>query len=200
MFDNIFRINHACFRIEGEIMIYTDPFHIPHGLPKADLILISHDHFDHCSPEDIEKIAQPNTTFLATENCKDKLNGDVKIVQPGSELDVKGISVKVVKAYNTNKHFHPEEAGHVGYVFTVDGVKIYFAGDTDFIDEMKDIECDVALLPVSGTYVMTAEEAVEAANQIKPQAVIPMHYGDIVGSQDDAKKFRNLYQGQTVIK
>jgi L-ascorbate metabolism protein UlaG (beta-lactamase superfamily) len=200
MLDKIFFINHDCFRIEGDVVVYTDPFHVPDGLPKADLVLISHDHFDHCSPEDLNKVKKDDTTFLAIAVCRKQISGDVKIVKVGDKLEVKGVAIEVVPAYNTDKDFHPQAQGHVGYVFTLGGQRIYFAGDTDRIPEMKDINCDIALLPVSGTYVMTAEQAVEAAKDIDPKVVIPMHYGDIVGTREDAERFSKLYAGETVIK
>jgi L-ascorbate metabolism protein UlaG (beta-lactamase superfamily) len=200
MLDKIFFINHDCFRIEGDVVVYTDPFHVPDGLPKADLVLISHDHFDHCSPEDLNKVKKDDTTFLAIAVCRKQISGDVKIVRVGDKLEVKGVAIEVVPAYNTDKDFHPQAQGHVGYVFTLGGQRIYFAGDTDRIPEMKDINCDIALLPVSGTYVMTAEQAVEAAKDIDPKVVIPMHYGDIVGTREDAERFSKLYAGETVIK
>jgi L-ascorbate metabolism protein UlaG (beta-lactamase superfamily) len=200
MLDKIFFINHDCFRIEGDVVVYTDPFHVPDGLPKADLVLISHDHFDHCSPEDLNKVKKDDTTFLAIAVCRKQISGDVKIVRVGDKLEVKGVAIEVVPAYNTDKDFHPQAQGHVGYVFTLGGQRIYFAGDTDRIPEMKDINCDIALLPVSGTYVMTAEQAVEAAKDIDPKVVIPMHYGDIVGTREAAERFSMLYAGETVIK
>lgn len=200
MIDKIFRINHDCFRLEGEVTVYTDPFNLPDGLPKADIVFISHDHYDHCSPEDLAKIAKDDTVYLAIAACKDKLSGDVRVVKPGDKLEVRGVAVEVVPAYNTDKQFHPPKAGHVGYVFSLGGLRIYFAGDTDRIPEMKQITADIALLPVSGTYVMTAEQAVEAARDVGAKVTIPMHYGDIVGSADDAKRFAKLYEGETVIK
>lgn len=200
MLDKIFFINHDCFRIEGNVIVYTDPFHVPDNLPKADLVLISHDHFDHCSPEDLDKVKKDDTTFVAIEACKGQLSGDVKIVKAGDKLEAKGVAIEVVPAYNTDKDFHPKAQGHVGYIFTLGGQRIYFAGDTDHIPEMKDIDCDIALLPVSGTYVMTAEQAVGAAKDIGPKVVIPMHYGDIVGTKEDAERFSKLYDGETVIK
>lgn len=200
MLDKIFRLNHDCFRIESDVVIYTDPFHIPDGLPAADLVLISHEHFDHCSPEDLAKIAKADTVYLAPEDCRGKVKGEFLAVKPGDKLEAKGVAIEVVPAYNTDKDFHPRQAGHVGYLFTTGGKRIYFAGDTDRIPEMKQIECDIALLPVSGTYVMTAEEAVEAARDIAPEVVIPMHYGDIVGTEADAERFKKMYQGNCVIK
>jgi L-ascorbate metabolism protein UlaG (beta-lactamase superfamily) len=200
MLDKIHRINHDCFRIDADVIVYTDPFHLQTDQPKADLVLISHDHYDHCSPEDLRKIRKKETIFLATQACREKIDGDVRIVKPGEKLSVKGVDVEVVPAYNTNKDFHPKKSGYVGYVFSILGHRIYFAGDTDYIPEMKKIKCDIALLPVSGTYVMTAEEAVLAAKDISPTFVIPMHYGDIVGTADDAKRFKRLYKGKTEIK
>jgi len=200
MLDKIFRLNHDCFRIESDIVIYTDPFHISAGLPGADLVLISHEHFDHCSPEDLAKVAKDDTVYLAPADCRDKVSGEFRAVKPGDRLEVKGVSIEVVPAYNTDKDFHPRQAGYVGYVFTTGGNRIYFAGDTDRIPEMKQIECDIALLPVSGTYVMTAEEAVEAARDIGAEVVIPMHYGDIVGTAADAERFKKMYEGNCLIK
>jgi L-ascorbate metabolism protein UlaG (beta-lactamase superfamily) len=200
MLDKIYFINHDCFRIEGDVVVYTDPFHVPDNLPKADLILISHDHFDHCSPEDLDKLKKDDTTFVAIEACKGQLSGDVKIVKAGDKLEAKGVAIEVVPAYNTDKDFHPKAQGHVGYIFTMGGQRIYFAGDTDHTPEMKDFNCDIALLPVSGTYVMTAEQAVGAAKDIGPKVVIPMHYGDIVGTREDAVRFSEMYDGETVIK
>lgn len=197
MLDNIKWLGHDTFRIEGDgKVIYTDPFKIKAG-EKADIILITHEHYDHCSPEDVAKIQGPNTVIVTTADCAGKLKGYIKTVSPGDKLTVEGIHIKAVPAYNTNKKFHPRAINWVGYVFTVMGHRIYIAGDTDRIPEMKDIKCDIALLPVSGTYVMTAEEAAEAAAMdIKPGMAVPMHYGSIVGSVEDAKRFVDLLKGK----
>lgn len=177
-------------------MIYTDPFKLAEGGDKADLILITHAHFDHCVPEEVAKIAKDDTVIVAPAACAAKLKGDVKTVKPGDKLEAKGVPIEVTWAYNVNKFrnpgepFHPKGPDFVGYVFTVDGERIYLAGDTDLIPEMRGIDVDVALIPVSGTYVMTADEAIEAANTaIKAKKFIPMHYNAIVGTEDDAKKF-----------
>ena len=195
MVENIHWLGHDTFRIEGERTIFTDPFEL-RKRDTADIILITHEHYDHCSPEDVEKIQGPDTVIVATEDCRERLKGNVKIVTPGDRITVEGVEIEVVPSYNTNKEFHPKGRNWVGYVFTVNGQRIYLAGDTDRIPEMKEIRCDIALLPVSGTYVMTAEEAAQAALDIKPATAIPMHYGAIVGDESDAERFRKALEGR----
>ena len=192
---NITWLGHDGFLIKGDgKAIVIDPFQVKQCEP-ADIILISHEHYDHCSPEDVKKIRKDSTVIVTEAQSAAKLSGDVRVVQPGDKLMVSGIPIEAVPSYNTNKRFHPKESGWLGFIVTVDGVRIYHAGDTDRIPEMESFEVDIALLPVSGTYVMTAEEAVEAARMIKPKLVIPMHYGAIVGSADDAKRFSEALQG-----
>lgn len=199
MVENIHWLGHDCFRIDGPVTIYMDPWQLPAGAPQADLVLITHDHYDHCSPEDVKKICKPDAVVVTIAAVAKKLKGDVRVVKPGDSLTVKGIPIEVVPAYNVNKKFHPKNAGHVGFIFTVDGQRIYHAGDTDFIPEMKSFKVDIALLPVSGTYVMTADEAANAAKAINPKVAIPMHYGEIVGDKSDAERFQTLYGGEVVI-
>jgi len=199
MVENIHWLGHDSFRVDGAVTIYVDPWQVPAGAPQADLVLITHDHYDHCSPEDVRRISKADTVVVTVAAAAKKFRGDVRVVRPGDSLTVKGVPIEVVPAYNINKRFHPKSAGHVGFIFTVGGQRIYHAGDTDFIPEMKNLQVDVALLPVSGTYVMTAAEAAEAAKAIKPQVAIPMHYGEIVGSKSDAERFRELYTGEVVV-
>ncbi|MEM2122100.1 MAG: MBL fold metallo-hydrolase [Candidatus Bathyarchaeia archaeon] len=196
-------LGHSGFRIRDSKTVYIDPFKIAGvGVGEADLILITHDHFDHCSPEDLRKVASRNTVIIATPECRGQLGGlkvrEVKTVRPGDELQVNGVNVKVVPAYNLDKYrapgrvFHPKEEMKVGYIITLEGVRIYHAGDTDRIPEMAGIQVDMALLPVSGTYVMTPDEAAQATRTLKAEVAIPMHYGSIVGDEGDAEKFKEL--------
>lgn len=195
MLKDIHWLGHDTFRIEGEKIIYTDPFKIKKK-DKADIILITHEHFDHCSPDDIKKLQGQDTVIVAPADCAGKLSGNIKIIKPGDKIKSGGIDIEAVPAYNTNKQFHTKDKGWVGYIFTVKGQRIYIAGDTDYIPEMKTFNADIALLPVSGTYVMTAEEAVHAALDIKPKVAIPMHYGSIVGSKKDAQRFADGLKGK----
>jgi L-ascorbate metabolism protein UlaG (beta-lactamase superfamily) len=197
MLDHIHWLGHDAFRIDGPTTVYIDPYQIGENRPRADLILITHDHSDHCSPEDVERIQGDDTLIVTIKAAAEKLSGNIRIVKPGDTIAVRGIEVAAVPAYNVNKFrkpgqpFHPKEAGHVGFVITMGGERIYHAGDTDHIPEMADLEAvDVALLPVSGIYVMTADEAVEAARTIEPGVGVPMHVGRDIGSPDAAATFK----------
>lgn len=192
MLEQIHWLGHDAFRIDGDKVIYLDPFKLGADVPQADLILITHEHYDHCSPEDVARIRGATTAVVAPATCASKLGGRVLVVKVGDALEAAGIPIEVVPAYNVNKRFHPRSPDNVGYILTVQGTRIYHAGDTDLIPEMSGFRCDIALLPVSGTYVMVAEEAARAAAAIKPRMAVPMHYGTIVGDESDADKFRQL--------
>ena len=194
-------LGHDGFRIEDGQVIYIDPYEIKGGA-DADLVLISHEHDDHCSIDDLKKVVTSKTVLVAHAQSKNKLSKlpakELKIVKPGDKLALGTVTVEAVPAYNTNKFrepgklFHPKEDGKLGFIVTVKGVRIYHAADTDHITEMKGMAPDIALLPVSGTYVMTAKEAAEAAASIKPKIAVPMHYASIVGSAKDAEEFKKL--------
>jgi L-ascorbate metabolism protein UlaG (beta-lactamase superfamily) len=188
-------LGHDGYRLDGDPVIYFDPYEIE-SETSADIILISHEHFDHCSPADVAKIQKEDTVIVTDVASATKLQGDVKTMKAGDRFTVKGVEVEAVPAYNVNKQFHPKDAGMLGFIVNIGGVRVYHAGDTDFIPEMKEIETDIALLPVSGTYVMTADEAIQAARAINPKVAIPMHYGAIVGAQTDAERFRDQLAGK----
>ncbi len=192
MINNIHWLGHDSFRIDGDVTIYIDPWKLAAGSPPADLILITHEHSDHFSPDDIDLIRTPQTELVAIAAVAAKLRGQVHTVKPGDHLTAWGVAIEVLPAYNLAKKFHPREKGHVGYVLTVGGQRIYHAGDTDAIPEMAGLRPDIAMIPVSGTYVMDAEEAVEAVKLLQPGLAIPMHYGAIVGSEADALRFQQL--------
>jgi len=192
---------HASFAIESSKIIYIDPWNIPASAPKADLILVTHSHYDHLSPSDINRLKKEGTTIICSEDCLDKLSGDVKTMSPGQELEVKGVKIKAVSAYNASKAFHPRNNKWLGYMITIEGVAVYHSGDTDFIPEMKNLgKVDIALLPVGGKFTMNAEEAAKAADVIKAEVSVPMHYGaGVIGDEKDAKRFVELCQGQVKI-
>ena len=198
---NIEWLGHASFRFTASgKTVYTDPMKV--SGQKADLILVTHDHFDHCDPESVKSISGKETVIIAPEAASVRLKGlgRVMAIRPGESFDAVGVRGKAVHAYNTNKKFHPKGVG-VGYVFTIDGKTIYQAGDTDEIPEMKELgHIDVALVPVGGTYTMTADEAANAINtMIKPGLSIPMHWGSIVGNKADAERFRDAVSGEVEI-
>ncbi len=201
---NLRRLGHDSFRLDGPPVIYIDPWKLPPDCPPADLILVTHDHYDHCSPEDVAKISRPGTVVVANPGAAKKLGSGTRVLKPGESLDLAGVSVYATPAYNTNKFrspgqaFHPKDMQGNGYIITIGDEKLYHAGDTDLIPEMSRVQATVALLPVSGTYVMTADEAFEAAKVIQAQYFVPMHYGDIVGSTGDAEKFRYLCEEQGI--
>jgi L-ascorbate metabolism protein UlaG (beta-lactamase superfamily) len=194
-------LGHASFRIEdGATQMYIDPWKLSSNAPKADIIFITHAHYDHFSPEDLAKIRKEKTVFLAPREVAHQLKGTVIAVSPGEIYNIGEVKAKTLPAYNIGKQFHPKQNNWVGYIISLStGQKIYHSGDSDFTPEMRGVVTDFALLPVGGTYTMTAKEAAGAANTFKPQAVIPMHWGDIVGGEGDAQELKRLFSGETII-
>ena len=193
-------LGHDSFVLQGSKTVVLDPFKAK-GDYKGDLLLISHEHYDHLSPDDVTSFSAPSTVMVAPRQCEGPLRPfrqDKRIVEPWQKLDVGGVKIEAVPAYNLNKFrepgkmFHPKEDKKVGYLVTLDGVWFYLAGDCDGMEEMKSLDADVAFLPVSGTYVMTAEEAAAAAEGMKAKVVVPMHIGTIIGTMADAERFRKL--------
>jgi L-ascorbate metabolism protein UlaG (beta-lactamase superfamily) len=186
-------LGHDSFRLsDGNKIIYVDPWKLSGNQEPADVILITHDHFDHYSKDDIDKLSKADTVVL-TPHAKGEVKAREQQVQRGDQRHASGVPIEVVPAYNMRQDrlkFHPNEYGGVGYVITLGGKRIYHTGDSDFIPEMRNVKCDILLIPVSGTYVMTADEAAEAANAIKPELAIPMHWDDIVGTWNDANAFK----------
>jgi L-ascorbate metabolism protein UlaG (beta-lactamase superfamily) len=195
-------LGHDGYRIiAGDKTIYIDPFQLSKAQQNrndADILLISHNHFDHLSMDDLKNVVGKKTSIVAAKECVDQLKGagaaEIKGVAPGDRMTVQGVPIEAVAAYNINKKFHPKADRKVGFVITAGNMRIYHSGDTDDIPEMSSVKPDIALVPVSGTYVMTAEEAARAVNEkIKPSKLaIPMHYGAIVGSDQDAARFKQL--------
>ena len=201
---NLRWLGHAGFLIQNSKVIYIDPYNLSDGLPKADLILITHSHHDHCSFEDLKKIVQEGTKIIMTADCQSKIarfDFPIKmiIIGPNEEILISGIKITALPSYNLDKDFHLMEEGWVGYLLRIGDVLIYHAGDTDLIPEMKNLtgynqkgKQLIALLPVGGRFTMNAEEAFEAAKMIKPTIAIPMHWGAIAGARDDAEEFKEL--------
>jgi len=206
MIETLHWLGHSSFRWDGSKTIYFDPWNIASGSNKADIILITHEHFDHFSKPDITKISDEDTVVVSCDAVTAQLKSqrelfrDIKTMSPGDMFELSGVRIKAAASYNIDKGFHPKGGRRLGFIVTMDGVSIYHAGDTDNIPEMKDFKCDIALLPVGGTYTMTAEEAVGAAIAIKPKIAVPMHYGQTAGHPDDGKRFADLLKGKIDVK
>ena len=198
MLESIEVLCHSCIKFNKGEVIYFDPFKIEKNYNDADVIFITHDHYDHYSEEDIDKVVKKGTIIVAPEDLLTKLlkkgfeRDNMVLVTPNQKYTVKGIEFQTIPAYNVNKQFHPKANEWVGYVLKIDGVTYYIAGDTDITEENKKVKCDIAFVPVGGTFTMDYKEAAELINEIKPKIAVPTHYGSIVGEKSDGVSFSKL--------
>ena len=189
---------HSSIKITKGSIIYFDPFKIDREYHDADIIFITHSHYDHYSEEDINKVRKEDTQIVAPLDLLDNLltlgftKNNITLVKPNENYTVKGLSFKTIPAYNTNKNFHPKANNWVGYLVTIDNMTYYIAGDTDITTENKQVKCDVAFVPIGGTYTMDNKEAAKLINEIKPKVAIPTHYGKIIGNISDGQNFAKL--------
>lgn len=198
MLENIQVLCHSSIKINKGKVIYIDPFRINEEYNDADIIIVTHDHYDHYSEEDIQKIRKEDTTIVIPKDLSEKVSklcfdkNNIVEVEPNKNYIVKDLKIETVPAYNINKQFHPKENNWVGYIIEINNIRYYIAGDTDITEDNKKVKCDVAFVPVGGTYTMNSEEAAQLINYIKPKIAIPTHYAEIVGTKQDANNFINL--------
>ncbi len=197
-------LGHSGFLIGASKRIAIDPYNVSENVEPVDFILITHSHFDHCSIKDIQKLSKKGTIIVATPDSQSKIlrvdGVEMHPVEVGDAFELDDITIETVAAYNAKKAFHPKKEGWVGYIVKIGNFIVYHAGDTDLIKEMKHLtgygkkgNTFVTLLPVSGTYVMDAEEAADAAELLSPHLAIPIHYGaGVAGTLEDAERFVTL--------
>ena len=197
---------HSSIRIDKHLIMYFDPFKINKEYKDADIIFITHSHYDHFSEEDIEKVRKDNTYLVVPEDCLIKSlkmgfdESRILVVEPGEKYELFGIKFETVPAYNIEKQYHSKESNWVGYILEINDVHYYISGDTDITPEAKAVNCDVAFVPIGGIYTMNAKEAASLINTIEPQIAIPTHYGEIIGSHDDAVLFKKLVKESIEVK
>jgi L-ascorbate metabolism protein UlaG (beta-lactamase superfamily) len=198
MLENVEVLCHSSIKISKEKTIYIDPFKIDKNYNDADLIFITHDHYDHYSEEDIDKVKKDNTIIIAPKGLYQKIidygfkENFIISVEPNESKVVSNIKFETIPAYNINKQFHPKANNWLGYIIEINGIRYYIAGDTDLTEENQKVKCDVAFVPVGGTYTMNYKEAAQLINKIVPKIAIPIHYGSIVGTTQDATNFIKL--------
>lgn len=195
MLENVQVLCHSSILINKQKTIYIDPFKIKVNRNDADIIFITHDHYDHYSEEDIAKVRKENSIIVAPVNLAEKLMNigfnrkNIILVEPNNIYNIEQIKIRTIPSYNVGKKFHPKENNWVGYILEIESISYYIPGDTDLTPENRKIKCDVAFVPVGGTYTMNSEEAAELVNEIKPKIAIPIHYGEVVGTNEDAIDF-----------
>ena len=198
MLENIEVLCHSSIKINKGIIIYFDPFKIEKNYNDADIIFITHDHYDHYSEEDIDKVIKNNTIIVSPVDLLEKLlnkglkKENIISVKPYEDYNIKNLKFSTIPAYNIDKQFHPRKNNWVGYLIELEEITYYIAGDTDITEDNKKIKCDIAFVPIGGTFTMNYQEASELINTIKPKIVVPIHYGSIVGTKEDAINFKKL--------
>ena len=198
MIEEITINEHSSIRIQGERIIYFDPYQITEESHDADMIFITHDHYDHFDPASVEKVLKEDTIMVIPGSSFDAWSDSGLIVtqvlqmNPGEKIDMGWIVIETLPAYNLRKHFHPRKKNWLGYLVTMEERRIYVAGDTDVTDENRQVRCDIALVPIGGTYTMDAKKAAELINAIHPEIAVPTHFGNIVGNPEDAMTFAKI--------
>ena len=191
----------SSIRIETDKVIYFDPFQIADQRHDADIVFITHDHFDHFSVEDIRKIEKEDTVFVVPECMRGLLDGEnVVVAVPGETIEAEGYETRTIPSYNVGKPFHPKEKGYIAYIVKIEDNWIYVAGDCDANEDNRRVDCDIALIPIGGKYTMNYKEAAALINELKPKLVIPTHYGDVAGDKKDGRKFRELVDPSIEVK
>ena len=199
MLDGVTWFKQSSIRIRRDgVEIHVDPWGVSEE-SEADYVLLTHPHYDNFSEEDLDLVRGPGTVVIAPAGMKKQLDEADHFMRPGDMLQLEGLDVLAVPAYNVSKRYHPPERGWLGYVFTVGGVTYYHAGDSDYLDSMRDIRCDVAFLPCEGQYTMGPEDAARAGAACGASLVVPIHWGEQVGSRDDAEKVARLFDGEVRI-
>ena len=206
MLDKVEWLGHSSIKILGSKIIYIDPYGLKEGFYDADIIFITHSHYDHFSPEDIKKCQKASTKIIIPNDLSQDVlklgfqEKNIVKVFPDERYEVAELNFMTIPAYNVGKEYHPKTNGWVGYVIDMDGVRYYIAGDTDITNEAKEVKCDVAFLPIGGTFTMDYQEAATLANEIRPKVVVPIHYGSLVGTEEDALNFKSKIEDRVECK
>ena len=196
-------LNHASIKITSDKIYYFDPYKIDKKMNDADYIFITHDHYDHFDYNSIKNVINENTMLIVPACLEEKvkeITNNYTIVYPSCKYEIEKLNFDTVPSYNIGKSFHLKEMNYVGYIVNIKNNKVYVMGDTDVIDEIKDISCDICFVPIGGTYTMNYKEASDYINRINPKEVIPIHYGSIVGNRDLGLKFSELVNSNINVK